>query len=52
MDSLTFLLAAAAITLVYATHQARRLGNEQRDVALLGAFAGLCGAGTVATAVL
>ena len=52
MDTLTFLLAAAALALVYATYQARRLRHEKRELTLLGAFEGLCGAGTVATAVL
>jgi hypothetical protein len=34
------------------TFHAWRLGNEKRDVALLGVFIGLCGVGTAATAIL
>ena len=34
------------------TFHAWRLGNEKRDVALLGVFSGLCGAGTAVAAIL
>lgn len=52
MDSLTLLLAVMTASLVGITLHAWRLGNEKRDVALLGVFAGLCGAGTALRAVL
>jgi hypothetical protein len=40
-----------AATMLGVTLHARRLGNERRDVALLGAVAGPLGAGSVAAAV-
>lgn len=52
MVSSTLLLAILTATLAGVTFQAWRLGNEKRDVALLGAFSGLLGVGTVVTAVV
>jgi hypothetical protein len=49
---MTLILGISALILLYATVQAKRLGNEKRDIALLGACCGLCGVGTAATAVL
>jgi uncharacterized membrane protein YadS len=52
MDTGTLLLAMMTVTLVGATFHARRLGNEKRDVALLGAFSGMCGVRTAVAAIL
>ena len=52
MDTSTLLLAILTATLVGVTFNAWRLGNEKRDVALLGVFSGLCGVGTAVTAIL
>lgn len=52
MDTSTLLLALLTATLAGVTFHAWRLGNEKRDVALLGVFSGLCGVGTVATTIL
>ena len=52
MDTSTLLFAILTSTLVGVTFHAWRLGNEKRDVALLGVFSGLCGVGTVAAAML
>lgn len=52
MDTSTLLLALLTATLACVTFHAWRLGNEKRDVALLGVFSGLCGVGTAATAIL
>ena len=52
MDTSTFFFTLMAATLFVVTFQAWRLGNEKRDVALLGAFSGLLGVGTVVTAVV
>jgi hypothetical protein len=49
MDTTTLLLAILTATLAGVTFHAWRLGNEKRDVALLG---GLLGVGTVATVVV
>lgn len=49
MNTTTSLLAVMTVTLLYVTWQAWRLGNEKRDVALLGAFGGAFGLGTAAT---
>jgi hypothetical protein len=40
------------VILAGVTVQAWRLGNEKRDVALLGVFSGPCGVGTAATLIL
>jgi cbb3-type cytochrome oxidase subunit 3 len=51
MDTTTFLLALMTVCLVGVAIHAWRIGNERRDVALLGTIAALCSAGTVAVAV-
>ena len=48
MDTAALLLAIMTATMFAVTFHAWRLGNEKRDVALLGAIAGLCGVGTAA----
>ncbi len=52
MDNSTFLLGLLTATLIGVTFHAWRLGNEKRDVALLGVVGALCGLGTAATIVL
>ena len=52
MDTLTLVLTILSICLVGITFHAWRLGNERRDVALLGVFSGLLGAGAAASVVL
>ena len=52
MDTLTLLLAILALCLVVVAWQARRLGNEKRDVVLLGARGGLMGTGAAISAIL
>lgn len=52
LNTSTLFLAILTITLVVVTFQAWRLGNEKRDIALLGVFGGLSGVGTVATIIL
>ena len=52
MDTNTLLFAILTTCLVVVTFQAWRLGNEKRDVLLLGVFSGLMGAGTAVTAIL
>lgn len=52
MDLLTPLLAVLALTLAVATWLAWRERNDTRDVALLGGFGGLLGAGAALSAVL
>jgi len=52
MDTSTLLLAILTFCLAGVTFQAWRLGNEKRDVALLGVCSALVGAGTTAAAVL
>jgi len=52
LDTSTLLFAILTATLVGVTFNAWRLGNEKRDVALLGVFSGLCGVGTAVTAIL
>ncbi|MBH1987514.1 MAG: hypothetical protein I8H76_09365 [Burkholderiales bacterium] len=52
MDTSTLMLAALTFCLVGATLHARRLGNERRDVMLLGVFSGLMGSGTAISAIL
>ena len=49
MDTTTLLLAILTATLAGVSFHAWRLGNEKRDVALLGAISGLLGIGTVVT---
>lgn len=52
MDTITIIFAVLTATLVGVTFNAWRLGNEMRDVALLGAFSGLCGVGTTVAAIV
>lgn len=52
MDTSTLVFAILTICLVVVTFQARRLGNEKRDVVLLGVFSILLGAGTAVSAIL
>jgi len=52
MDTNTTLLAILTLCLVGVTFHAWRLGNEKRDVALLGVFSALMGAGTAVAAFL
>lgn len=52
MDTLTTLLLVIALVLLAAAWQARRLGNDWRDVALMAGTSGVLGAGSVAVAVL
>ena len=52
MDTTTLVFAILTATLAAVTFHAWRLGNEKRDVALLGVFGGLCGVGAVVTAIL
>ena len=49
MDTSTLIFAILTATLAGVTLHAWRLGNEKRDVALLGAFGALCGVGTAIT---
>jgi hypothetical protein len=51
MDTPTLLLSLLTVCMVGVTLHAWHLGNEKRDVALLGVFSGLMGAGTAATVV-
>ena len=51
MDTPTLLFGLSAFTMAGVTWHAWRLGNEKRDVTLLGTIAGLCGAGTAVVAV-
>lgn len=52
MDTSTLLFAILTICLVGVTFHAWRLGNEKRDVVLLGVFSALMGAGPVAAPIL
>lgn len=52
METDTLLTALMTATLAAVTFHAWRLGNEKRDVALLGACSGLCGVGTLVTLIL
>jgi uncharacterized membrane protein YadS len=52
MDTAVLILAIMTATLFAVTFHAWRLGNEKRDVALLGTVGGLCGVGTVVAAFL
>ena len=51
MDT-TILLGLMAVAMVGVTIQARRIGKEKRDVAVLGAFSLLCGVGAVVSAIV
>lgn len=48
----TIILTIMAVTLAVVTVHAWYLGNEKRDVKLLGAFSALFGAGAALTVVL
>ena len=50
MDTIVLLLGIMTASMLGVTADAWHLGNERRDVALLGAVGGLCGVGTVAAA--
>ncbi|MGY0196410.1 hypothetical protein ACWA7J_15200 [Leptothrix sp. BB-4] len=52
MDTGTLLFGLMTLTFVGVTHHAWRLGNDRRDVVLLGSIGALCGVGAVVTAVL
>lgn len=52
MDTSTLLMTLLTAALAVATFQAWRLGNERRDVALLGALGGLSGFGTAVSALV
>ena len=52
MDTAIAFLAVITATLFAVTFNAWRLGNEKRDVALLGLIGGVFGVGTVAAAAL
>ena len=50
MDIDAALIASLAATLVAVTISARKLGNEKRDVALLGAISAVLGLGAAVVA--
>jgi uncharacterized membrane protein YadS len=50
MDNTTLLLALMTACLLGVTIHAWRIGNEKRDVVLLGATAAVCGIGTAIAA--
>ena len=52
MDTSTLLLGILTICLVGVTFHAWRLGNEKRDVVLLGVSSALMGTGTAVAATL
>ena len=52
MDTSTLLFAILTICLIGVTFHAWRLGNEKRDVVLLGVFTALMGTGTAVAAIL
>ena len=52
MDTNTLFLGLMAAAMVCVTSQARRIGNEKRDVAVLGAAGLLCGVGAVVSAIV
>ena len=52
MDSTALLLAIATATMAAVTFQAWHIGNEKRDVVLLGTISGLFGVGATAAALL
>ena len=52
MDTSALVFAILTLCLVGVTFHAWRLGNEKRDVALLGVFSALMGAGTAVAAIL
>ena len=52
MDTGALPLAILTATMFAVTFHAWRLGNEKRDVALLGAVGGMFGVGTTVVAIL
>jgi hypothetical protein len=52
MDTRTLLFVTLTLCMVGVTFHAWRLGNEKRDVVLLGVFSALLGAGTAVAAIL
>ncbi len=52
MDTSTLLLGILTLCLAGVTCHAWHLGNEKRDVVLLGVFSALMGAGTAVAAIL
>lgn len=52
MDTLTIVLVVLTASLLWVTWQAKRLGQERRDVALLAAVTGALGVGSVVSAAL
>ena len=52
MGTSTLLFAILTLCLVGVTFQAWRLGNEKRDIALLGVFSALMGMGIAVAAIL
>ena len=52
MDTTTTLLLVLTLVMLGVTWQARRLGNEGRDVALLAVTTSLLGAGSIVSAVI
>ncbi len=51
-DTPTLILGVLALALLGVTLQAWRMGNERRDVALLGVCSGVLGLGTALAVVL
>ena len=52
MDTITLVFAVMTLCLAGVAFHAWRLGNEKRDVVLIGVFCSLMGAGTAVTAIL
>jgi hypothetical protein len=52
METATLLLLVLAVVLAGVTLHAWRIGNERRDVTLLGSFAAVFAAAAVATSIL
>ena len=52
MDTTVLLLTIMTVTMLGVCVQAWRLGNEKRDVALLGVLGGLFGIGSIAAAIV
>jgi len=52
METATLLFLVMTATLAGVAGYAWRIGNERRDVALLGTCSALCGAGALITATL
>jgi uncharacterized membrane protein YadS len=52
MDAVVLVLAIMTATMFAVAFHAWHLGNEKRDVVLLGAVGGLCGVGTAVAAII